>query len=410
MLDCNWSSTDAFSAPSISMSLRRLFRPGSLSRGVCGLNRVQGLSPRHIYGKDSRAQSASRSLRWRSLQAGFTGRAVELAAVVSGLAAIWLLYTADPELGSSEVLDKQKFRQFTIIAKEPISPTSTIFTLRPASSKIAATSPSPYAAAWAAGLWSVEFKQPELQIARSYTPLPPPSSLDAEASPATPADLRFLIRREFKGEVSNYLNRLPLGSTIGVRGPTIDYALPPDVRDVVFLAGGTSIAPALQLIHTMFQRHHDGESDHPPRIRVLWANRRREDCVGAKPPPPQHWSFWPRRSTPPSAAEEPNDFIRGLLNLERSSNGLVTFDFLVDEEASVINTTRISAALSKSNLTSPDARLSGTKLLIVSGPEGFIQYLSGPKTLCDGADTTNPIGGQLSRLISLLDGWTVVKL
>jgi len=136
---------------------------------------------------------------------------------------------------------------------------------------------------------------------------------------------------------------------------------------------------------------------------VLWANRRREDCVGAKPP--QKWSLWPWRSAP-SSPGKPNAFIQGILDLERVTNGLVTFDFLVDEEGSFINASQVANAL-KAKPASADAR-PGTKLLIVSGPDGFTKYLAGPRILCDGADIQSPIEGQLGRLP--LHGWTVVKL
>ncbi|KAI9753480.1 MAG: mitochondrial peripheral inner membrane protein [Lichina confinis] len=184
--------------------------------------------------------------------------------------------------------------------KEPVSSTSAIFTLRHERGSTSAQqqqlpetqTPWPQRA-----IWSVQIKQPQLQIARSYTPLPPlpTSTLSESADPTSTAapynptagtgldEIRLLIRREREGEVSGYLHNLPVGSTVELRGPHIEYEIADDVENIVFLAGGTGIAPALQAAHCIVGKAEDTTHKSvmgKPQIHVLWANRRRDDCLG----------------------------------------------------------------------------------------------------------------------------------
>ncbi|KAK9331521.1 hypothetical protein V1520DRAFT_337512 [Lipomyces starkeyi] len=169
-------------------------------------------------------------------------------------------------------------------------------------------------------VWSVEVKQPDLQIARKYTPLPiyyvlglkPVGDEEKEDAnkkevkkmelertallrmvgdnEADEAKLVLLVRKYGDGEVSRWLYSRPVGSRIQLRGPHTQVELStsvqprsitnlkrrykehkaedtplmrrpmldnpskmppelhPDARDIVFFAGGTGIAPALQLL------------------------------------------------------------------------------------------------------------------------------------------------------------------
>ncbi len=69
--------------------------------------------------------------------------------------------------------------------------------------------------------------------------------------------LRFLIRTVDGGEVSHYLARLGLGDTVELRGPHLGFDVPlrmGNAGQLVFLAGGTGIAPALQAIRAVLDR------------------------------------------------------------------------------------------------------------------------------------------------------------
>jgi cytochrome-b5 reductase len=322
----------------------------------------------------------------KTLRAGISGRVF---VALLGFGVGWALMSSSGESVTLGVLDMQRFQPFAIISKEAVSTTSSIYTVRPSLS----TPPTsdPYTPSWAQGLWSVEFKQPQLQISRAYTPLPPTES-------TVLGDLRFLIRKEYKGEVSGYVDNLPIGGTIGIRGPKVEYEIPENVNEVVFLAGGTGIAPALQVAHTLLRRAPVGSQS--PRVHILWANRRREDCEGSKLTPKSSWWFGASKSPP---IINQNVFTKELEELERMSGGRLIIDYLVDEEGSFIDSAKILKAVGGSNGDKEHARF-----LMISGPEGFIKHFAGPKVWQGGNEISGPILGLLGDL--RLPGWTVVKL
>lgn len=281
------------------------------------------------------------------------------------------------------------FTPCRILSREPVSSTSSILTLQSslglASLKTKFNHPT---------LWSLEAKQPQLQIARSYTPLPP---LDSASQ--LDDNLRFLVRREKQGEVSNYLHRRQIGEDVELRGPTDDYTLPDHVSQVVFLAGGTGIAPALQVAHSLQDK---------ARIGILWANRTREDCRGGHSDNPlssRPWylSIWGGQPShqPENAPVHP--IVNHLQSLKATSHGKLQVDYCVDAESSYITPKRIEQLMLRDGPATP-----GSKVIIVSGPEGFINHWAGPKTWANGRQVQGPLGGQLARMN--LQGWQVVKL
>jgi cytochrome-b5 reductase len=322
----------------------------------------------------------------------YTGSAISLGLI--SLSIYWALYPSNT--AGPAILDERRFQPFTIISKEPVSSTSSIFTLRPGSQP----SSDPYAHLWERGIWSVEFKQPQLQIARSYTPLPP-----AEPQ-SVPGDLRFLIRREHHGEVSTYLDRLRIGAIVDIRGPRVECEIPEDVSEVLFLAGGTGIAPALQVVYTLLDKRMGKET----KIHVLWANRRREECTGGRRAIKSSWWSWGRPTAEDTLSEPPNRIVQELQGLERRFGGRVKVDYMVDEEGSFIGKSdvlKVTSGILKSIEGIKPAQ-PGKKLLLISGPEGFINFYAGPREWEHGKLGQGPVGGLLGGLG--LNDWTVMKL
>ncbi|KAK9234268.1 hypothetical protein V1525DRAFT_413638 [Lipomyces kononenkoae] len=196
-------------------------------------------------------------------------------------------------------------------------------------------------------VWSVEVKQPDLQIARKYTPLPLYYVLglrrvgeEANNNSKDEKDVKkvelertallrmvgenepdegklvLLVRKYEDGEVSRWLYSRPVGSRIQLRGPHKAVELPtlvqprsitnlkrryrehkahdtppmrrpmldnpskmppdlrPDAGDVVFFAGGTGIAPALQLLLS--------KNPIPGKVILHYSVRDREDIAFAR--------------------------------------------------------------------------------------------------------------------------------
>lgn len=292
------------------------------------------------------------------------------------------------------------FLTYRLTGREDVSSTSAIFTLKPVTTGIDVN-----AEGLRRAITSVQFKQPQLQIARSYTLLPTESGQD-------PSELRFLIKKEQNGEVSGYLHRLAMGAEVEVRGPSAEYVLPEKVSKVVFLAGGTGVAPALQVAKAVA-----GEAD----VHILWANRRREECDGGKSDivqAPSSWSsmfagwFSPfgtpstNDSQQSTAVAKKGKIVAQLEGLKRNGGGRMAIDYFVDEEGTLIQPTD-AMILARSSFSVDNAE-TGRKIMFVSGPEGFVKHWAGPKMWANGREVQGPLEGVLSTLD--LKDWEVVKL
>ncbi|PQE03457.1 Riboflavin synthase-like beta-barrel protein [Rutstroemia sp. NJR-2017a BVV2] len=303
---------------------------------------------------------------------------------------LYLIYLVPLPEKQDKVFDAPRFTPFAIVSREDVSPTSMILTIRPKTK----LDSDPYTEYWQKGLWSVEFKQPLLQIARSYTPLPPTEN-------TANGDLRFLIRKEPTGEMSNYLFGLSVDGKVEVRGPHSEFDMPENVQNVVFLAGGTGIAPALQVVHTLLEARKKEAAK--PRIHIIWANRRREECIGAG-------AYVPDRYSTGRTTEDLGVMVRQLQELQDKYPENLRVDYVVDEERTFIDQKMISRAIKPSPESQDDNDLaqSNSKLLFVSGPEGFINYFAGPKKWWNGKETQGKLGGILGRMG--ISDWSVFKL
>ncbi len=383
-------------------------------QGLCWQHRIHHISrikikrhggPAGIFCGRRGTNSSSTTQRMKRAQSKGGSRIIlgAAAAIVNG-AVFWAYYFFQSTSRISP-LNPDTFAPFTIIAKEVTSSTNSIFTLKP--SAFVGTS-SIYSDAWKKGIWSVQAKQPQLQIARSYTPLPP-----AIGAP----HLRLLLRREPQGEVSTYLHRLPLGATVELRGPHMEYEIPEDVDEVMFLAGGTGIAPALQTAYNIFGCRKYADS--VPKLRVLWANRRKEDSFGGISDTTWfsgdrfwHWANIFRAAGGPSVKAHRevsiSPVVKELEVLKEQNRGCITVNYFVDEEGRYITEDVLRRHLKLSTTTPVQPTSPRKKLILLSGPEGFIRHFAGPKTWVGGKELQGPLGGILGSINP--GGWDVWKL
>jgi ferredoxin-NADP reductase len=285
------------------------------------------------------------------------------------------LVLSPPPKDDGKPFDPPRFSPFTVVKREVVSPTSVILTVR----RFANGTEDLYKDMWDKGIWSVEVKQPELQISRSYTPLPPIKPVDY-------SELRFLIRKEHKGEVSGYLHSMGLNSQMELRGPHPGFDIPENVAEVVFLAGGTGIAPALQAAYTTLERR-NAEA----RVRIVWSNRWRDDCEGGG----QLDNMDRKRA---------GLIVQELEVLQKKHPGQLTVDYFVDEENTFLNQKKISQLTN----TSKRSNFEGTKLLFISGPEGFVNHFAGPKRWENGREGQGKVAGIIGKMA--LRDWIIWKL
>ncbi|KAF2168006.1 hypothetical protein M409DRAFT_65568 [Zasmidium cellare ATCC 36951] len=293
-----------------------------------------------------------------------------------------------------------EFAKYILVGKDPVSSTCAIFRLMPAGN-VAIDLDDPDCER---AITSLQFKQPQLQIARAYTCLPQQQGQHMD-------ELRFLIRREQKGEVSNFLHRLPIGAEIEARGLHAEYIVPKDVKSVVFIAGGTGIAPALQVADIL-----EGQAD----MHILWANRKREDCVGGHSDTKRisSGSWWSFSRTSPGADTKVANVQKSALvsvledlkdqaTTPEAKRSQLLVDYYVDEEGALMKPQDVTKVI-RSISTQENATVPGKKIVFVSGPEGFVNYWAGPKQWIGGREVQGPLKGVLSAMD--LDDWEVVKL
>jgi ferredoxin-NADP reductase len=260
------------------------------------------------------------------------------------------------------------------------------------------------------------FKQPQLQIGRDYTPLPTTAATSLSVEDENEGCLRFFIRKDPFGEVSRYLHSIDVGADVEMRGPKIECAIPSETDDILFIAGGTGIAPALQAGYSLLTRT---TSERRPRIHILWANRLKDDCAGGQSDSAklQTRGWFPGWFGSPKSLESKKQdavavmedkhtslIVRELEALKSQYPGQVTVDYYLDEENTFIGKQEIMNSIQ----STPKDNSRKSKLILVSGPEGFISYMAGPKLWAQGQELQGPLKGVIRELD--LKEWAVWKL
>lgn len=219
---------------------------------------------------------------------------------------VWL-YPAEDESDSNDLLDPYHFHKFRITHKKQIDEDHYLVEVMP---KYSSWQLSYYAnydskSIWNGDrLWSVEIKQPQISVVRSYTPLPlyfmkSERTRSGEEEPLLRVIendmndydkngvMTFYIKKYGDGEVSRFICDKNVGEELELRGPHVEYRFPyhplkdvyerprfrdlpsrvepepsldnikktnkiPDCDNLVFFAAGTGIAPILQ---TLFSRN-----------------------------------------------------------------------------------------------------------------------------------------------------------
>ncbi|UKZ72847.1 hypothetical protein TrVFT333_000484 [Trichoderma virens FT-333] len=346
------------------------------------------------------------------------------------------------------LLNTETFIPYTITSREAISPTSFVFTISPHTPDPSLPYLTPSTSSWRYPLWSVEFKQPQVQIARHYTPLPPQDSED-------PADgsLRFYVRAIGGGEMSTYLSRLGVGHDVWLRGPHVGFDVPARLGamdNVVFLAGGTGVVPAMQVAKAVLERSPDAQ------VNILWAVRKREELqrVSSPIPRPSWWQFWHANSgSKPvelhAQLQDPSPIAQQLKAMKTRYGQRLRVQVAIDEEQTQFREADLQTAISggqngrlplSRSTTGPGCRLhdsamlemapefetpatadeckcghgAGKNLFMVSGPDGFIAHYAGPKRWLGGQQVQGPVAGVAAQLQKrypkLVDDWLVLKL
>ena len=348
----------------------------------------------------------------------------------TGVLGTWVGYD-----GGTDEAQADMFQDYELIKNQKISSTSYIFKIQPSTFGARAYKSrldgQRIIEASGKGIWSVQIKHPLLTIARLYTPIPTilrdpyahALGEKADYQSLNPQDnqLRFLIRNHPEGELSKFLSRLQPGARIELRGPYQEFEIPDNLEHVVFLAGGTGISPALQMADTLLTGRSEAQK---PRMTILWANRLAEDCKGGSIEPPkrqeglfqQAWQriygfddSLPARKPVPSLEDSP--IVRELSTLEMRYPENFRVGYFADDQQRFITEGDVKAQIRKIG-SHENQRLSdgnsGKKLIMVSGPDGFVEHFAGPKIWKEGRELQGSLGGVLGKM--QLSDWVVRKL
>jgi ferredoxin-NADP reductase len=108
-------------------------------------------------------------------------------------------------------------------------------------------------------------KSDEEEITRAYSICSPPAD-----------DNRFALclNRVQDGFMSNFLCDMREGEQISLQGPFGDFILHPPMRDTIFIATGTGIAPFRSMLHWLLK---DDSRHQGKQLFLLFGNRREED-------------------------------------------------------------------------------------------------------------------------------------
>lgn len=400
--------------------------------------------------------------------------------ILTVIGVIWAGYTIkvwyldDPEEGqdSNELLDPNEFHKFIVTHKEQIDDEHFIIELKSKYDRWEysfATNPDKKSLWNGDHIWSVEVKQPDINVVRSYTPLPMyyMKSEYTRSGEKTPL-LKILnpevddldkngttclyVKRYKQGEVSRYITDREIGDELELRGPTIEYKFPyhplkkihqrpifkdlpskvepdnmiesikrdlklPDVDNMDFYAAGTGIAPILQVLFSKnpylgyVNLHYSARK--PGEIGVLLRflfflnklDRISFHChYDSEPKTILTETDIPQPAEPNYYSPKKLDEVTAQLSPQEALN--VRMQVMKDEEEmkpekvkKLIQSAsergeRYGTALEQAMVTATKPKKSAA-LAIVCGPDGYVEYVSGPKDLVH--KTQGPVTGLLGE-------------
>lgn len=266
-------------------------------------------------------------------------------------------------------------------------------------------------------IWAVEVKHPALQVSREYTPLPPvpavapeqelgsvtSSKQEGSSNPDHDTIKLQLFLRNYKscgGEVSAYLHSLPIGASVELRGPKIEVVVPESSNTfggILFLAGGTGIAAAIQLATAIWRRGKVEQSTWGSApFTILWSARDAYECSAglfAHPSArsvtsyfnPMSWFGRGRQYTIPPDATQPNALTKRIQQLQADFPSLDVQTF--PGSAFANGALRLSDRDLGAHLLTPSTH---PRILVLSGPENYVSHFKRVAyTLCSSASSTH---------------------
>ncbi|KAG5418555.1 CYC2 [Candida metapsilosis] len=402
--------------------------------------------------------------------------------ILTVIGVAWAAYTVkvwyldDPEEGqeSNELLDPNEFHKFIVTHKEQIDDEHYIIELKSKYDRWEysfAANPDKKSVWNGDHIWSVEVKQPDINVVRSYTPLPmyymkSEYTRSGEKKPLLKilnpevddldknGTMCLYVKRYKQGEVSRYITDRKIGDELELRGPSIEYKFPyhplnkihqrpifkdlpskvepdnliesikrdsklPDVDNLDFYAAGTGIAPILQVLFSKnpylghvnihYSAQKPGEIGILSRF-LLFLNKLDRISIhyhfdsepktilsGKDIPPPAKSNFYtPKKLEEATSTLSPDEALNVRMQIMQQNDE----DTMKSEKVKKLIQSasergeRYETGLEQAMATAKKPK-SPAALAIVCGPDGYIEYVCGPKDLVH--KTQGPITGLLGE-------------
>ncbi|KAJ2543887.1 hypothetical protein GGF49_001734 [Coemansia sp. RSA 1853] len=99
------------------------------------------------------------------------------------------------------------------------------------------------------GVWSIDIKDHLVQTYRTYTPIDYKVGEVDDERGLRPGHCDFVVKRYANGSLSRFVHNTRVGDSVEMRGPHVSWPYEANTyRQVFMVAGGTGIAPMVQLI------------------------------------------------------------------------------------------------------------------------------------------------------------------
>lgn len=182
---------------------------------------------------------------------------ISILLAIPAIAAVYLSYSGKKKSENSAQVDPEKFTSFKLVRKEKVTHNTSLYRFAlPNEAKPLGLPPGRHIQIRA---FISSGDEPATEVIRNYTPV---SLVDAIGH------FDLLVKTYPTGKISKYLDTVPLGGLVEIRGPKGTFQYKSNMASHIgLIAGGTGITPVLQVARTMLEDPEDST-----KISLIVAN------------------------------------------------------------------------------------------------------------------------------------------
>ncbi|KAJ2851599.1 hypothetical protein IWW36_000922 [Coemansia brasiliensis] len=185
------------------------------------------------------------------------------------------LYTDLLKPKVKERLNPDKYTPFTLVEREQLTKDTDRFRFRINRPRFDEELEKTVDSIITQGAWALDVKDHLVQTYRTYTPVDyfVSSTVDDERG-LREGYCDLVVKRYSNGSLSRFLHSTRVGDTVEIRGPILTWPYEPNkYRRIYMIAGGTGIAPMIQLIDRII------DQDPKTQISLLYGSQSESDII-----------------------------------------------------------------------------------------------------------------------------------